>query len=341
MSNRVWGIIIICVFMIVILSFYLYFFVYYTGGISVNSNLDNYKVNLYSKKLYKTFSFDCKNKICNLSDLSPLDYQLTIVKSWYIDYMQDITIVKNSVLKLKVDLKKDIKLEKNKTSIESPISNQQRIDKIKNSKIYYAYFYLDNLWSFYFKNNNLEWLDLFYENKSNSWELKKIWNFEKVDASKIRVDKVYGSDFFYLQLWDDKLLYDLKSLNYKKLDLKLDTLYIKQWLMGIFLINTLKWTFIYDFENNKLDYFSIFSDFIFYKNWYLAIIKKDDTIRINNFWLDIKNNKDKIIFWNNETKQKKLIYETEIDINKLIYIDSKVIFMDKSLEEFSLNELEI
>jgi hypothetical protein len=207
--------------------------------------------------------------------------------------------------------------------------------------LYFSYFYLEGLGSFYFKENSLDWLDLFYENKTNNSELKKIWSFDRIEASKIKMDRVYGSKFFYLHLWEDKYLYDLDGLNYKKIDLNLEVLYIKNGLWKVFLIKTHKWTFVYDYQSEKIDYFSMFDDVVFYKNWYLAVIKKDDKIRINNFSLDDKNSKDKIIFWNTQNKQKKLLLETEIDIDKLIYIDDKVIFLDKTWEEFSLNVIDI
>jgi hypothetical protein len=67
-----------------------------------------------------------------------------------------VSIPKNDVLKVSFELKKDIKLEKNQNIISTPISNQQRIEKIKNSKLYFSYFYLEGLGSFYFKENSLD-----------------------------------------------------------------------------------------------------------------------------------------------------------------------------------------
>lgn len=338
MSNRILAILIIFLFISAISWFYFYFFVYYVWNLEINSNIDNYKVELYSKNLLKTFSFDCKDKKCSIKELAPINYDLKILKNWYKDFSKNISIEKNNTLNLDINLEKDIKLNNNINKVfdNKLITDKNKILNLKNSKLHYASFYLEWIWEFYFnKANNLE---LFFENK-------KIWSFDIVEKDLIKLENIYNNsskydkNYFYLEIGNKKFIYSIKNLDYKEINLNVKINYIKS-NNDILSIVTGKWTFIYNYLNWKQEYFSLFNDFVFYKNWYIAIFIKDDKIRINNFWLE-DNNKDKIIFFNTETKEKKLLYEAELDLNKIMSIGDKIIFIDKDNNEFSLNLLEI
>lgn len=337
MSSRLISFIIIFLFILIIVFSYLYFFVYYTWNISINSNIDNYKVEMYSKTIKKTFSFDCKGENCNFWDLSPLNYDLKIFKDWYISFSKNIDIPKNDTLKLYVELKKEIKLENSTDKFfVQKISDKDKVLNLKNSKLYYSSFYLENIWNFYFKKaKNLE---LYFEDK-------KIWTFEIVDKNLIRLENIYNNsskynkDFFYLELWSNKFIYNIKNLDYKQINLNLKINYIKS-LNNNFFIITDKWTFIYNYLTKEQEYLSLFYDFVFYKSWYIAIVKKDDKIRINNLSLE-DNNKNKIIFFDTEKKEKKLLYETDLEIQKILSIQNKVIFIDIDNNEFNLNVVDI
>ena len=134
-------------------------------------------------------------------------------------------------------------------------------------------------------------------------------------------------------------MYNIKNLDYMQINLNLGINYIKS-LNNNFFIVTDKWTFIYNYLTQKQDYFSLFYDFVFYKNWYIAIVKKDDKIRINNLSLE-DNNKNKILFFDTEKKEKKLLYETDLEVQRILNNQDKVIFMDKDNNEFNLNVVDI
>jgi len=53
------------------------------------------------------------------------------------------------------------------------------------------------------------------------------------------------------------------------------------------------------------------------------------------------NNKNKIIFFDTEKKEKKLLYETDLEIQKILSIQNKVIFIDIDNNEFNLNVVDI
>ena len=332
MSNRLIWLIIILLFLVIWTLSYLYLFVYYTWNLEINSTLGEFKAELYSKDLYKTFKYNCKNKDCKIEKLSPLNYELSILKEWYVLYKENIKIPENKTINLKIELKKDIKLVENKTKIDET-TNQEKINKIKSLNSHFAYFFIDKIWNFYFDENQDKKLDLSFENT-------KIWTFEKAEKQEIRLEKIYNSNYFYLEIWNKKIIYNLDSLDYKEINLKIKIDYIKRWINNIFLIKTDKWTFTYDFQNEILNYFSLFSDFVYYENWYIAVVKKDDLTRINNLWLE-NNKKEKIIYFDIEKKEKKLLFESDFSLNKIVKIENNIIFFNENNQEYSLNYIEI
>lgn len=245
---------------------------------------------------------------------------LSFIWFWYFyykyEYLPSIEKEKNIELENKVETKKvwlkEVLVEKNN------ISWKEKIEEIKEKQDNYRSFNIDNnLVSF--KENNLK-LDLYI------WE-KFIWDFEKVDKSKIDLQKIYSTENdLFITIWTKKYIYNYIIWKINEFTLNIEINYIKN-SENKYLINTEKGTFIYDFYKKEINYFSLFNDFIFYEDSVIWLIKsEEDTIK-NNFWFS-EFNDNLIISYNQSTKEKKVILNSEIELNKIYLKENKIYFED-------------
>jgi len=333
MSNRALWILIILWFIWSGVLFYMYFFVYYIWAIDIKSNVNNYNINIYNKKLLKTSQYNCIKKECNILDISPFSYTLTITKSWYIDFNKDIEIWRNQVLKLDVILNKkvllnEINIEKTEKIVKN-LTNQEKITFLRNKNKSYFYTKINNN-NFYFKQ---DWNYLRLYNDSIN-----LWAFEKVKKEYIKISEVlWTNDYIFITLAKKKYLYFLELKKKYLINLNIDINYIKKWQNNSeFIFITTKWAFVYNKFSLKLEYFDFFRDFIYYESWYIWIINKNDIRRLNNLWL--KNiTKNLIIYYNTDSKEKKILYKTDIDIVKIYNKWEDIIFIWPDKKEYKLD----
>jgi|GEM_PF-1334401 len=81
MSNRILALLVLILFSVFAYFIYAYFFIYYNASIHISSNIENYKVNLYVTKIAKSFTYDCSQKECEIKDIAPFDYNMTLSKA--------------------------------------------------------------------------------------------------------------------------------------------------------------------------------------------------------------------------------------------------------------------
>ena len=336
LSNRSLGFLIIFWFIASWYLFYSYFFVYNLVSIKIESNVDNYKVNLNNLELYNSLSYDCEDKNCNLDEISPFKYKIEFVKDWYDTVKQNIDL--RTSIELIVKLEKTIILEKTeKTStlevieeiVEGKKTREEIIALIKRQKDNYTIIETPSLGEFFIKEQSGN-INIFYKEKN-------IWTFPLVAKEDIKIEEIYGNkEYIYLDLGQNKYLINLIFYKVSKLDLNLDILYIKQSTIDKELqIVTDKWTFLYNLKLWELTYFSRFYDFVYIDSVYVAVIKSDDTIRKQNMWY--KNNSwNLIVSFNPKTKEKRLLKEVDFAIDKILIIDGEVIFISETEEEYNL-----
>ena len=130
MSNRIIWILIIFLFFIWGYGFYQYFFVYNTVKLKISSNVEDYKIELYTKNIGQTFRFECKEKECVFKDIAPLSYQLEVIKYGYISFKKDIDIKSRVDFNLDIVLEKKISLEK--IDIEDTLLKKNNINTWTN-----------------------------------------------------------------------------------------------------------------------------------------------------------------------------------------------------------------
>jgi len=335
MSNRILGILILLWFVFSGILFYMYFFVYYMWNITVKSNVDNYKISLYNKKLLQTKNYNCDKKICDLKKISPFNYSFTITKSGYIDFNKDIEIWRNQVVKLNISLVKktvlnEVKNEKikEKTVNNREISIKDRIKWLINKKKSYYYKEINNQ-RFYFKED-WNYLRLY----KGSVDL---WSFGKVNKENIEIQEIiWNETYIFINLWKNKYIYSLVWKKKYLLTLNISISYIKNGLNDKeFLIITEKWAFIYNKFSLKVEYFDFFRDFVYYKSWYIWIIDKTDKRRLTNLGLENKTT-NLIIYYDVDTKEKKILYESSLDIQKIYKKWEDIMFVSSKGKEYKL-----
>lgn len=345
MSNRLTSILILAITFWAIYWFYYYFFVINKWALTINSNTDNYNVSLYNNNLKTSFSSFCKNKKCELIDIAPFEYDLTISKDWYKDYKTSIKVEKKSTLELKISIEKQLQIKEIDDKISDDEtknlqSNQEKLDKFKELAVLqksYSFFNLDELGYFYFVNNNDNTLTLM--SKINNVE-KKLYVFNKIEKNYIDLQKVYQSDnMIFISYKDDKYLYNLDSWNIDKVFFPQKINYVKKdWNIYSFVND--KWTFLYDIQTKKIEYFYLFKDFVYYDNQnYFWIIFNDETDKKKNYNLE-DNDENLIVKYNFNTRNIKILEKTSINVKKIIKSSDWIYFYDEYDNKYLVDNIE-
>ena len=331
MSNRLIWLIIILIFILLIFGSYFYLFVYYSGNLKVISNIDNYNIKLHPEKVWLVnINYICEEKTCIIPEIAPTTYYASITKDWYEAIQKNIVIEKNKTTELKIIFEKKISLKKLEEE-KNELTNLEKIDLLRKEWIYESYI------------KNKEWKEIYLKENNNKLELylwkQLIWNFDIPENKETNIQEIYGSkNYILLKLWEKKYLYSLISKKTYDIDLKINIKYIKTWENDNFIIVTDKWSFIFNKKNKSLEYFNFFNDFVFYKKWYIWIVKKDDSNRKNN--LSIENSKnDIVLFYDPNTKEKKILYNLSEKIDKIYIGNNEVILLKESWEKYSLENI--
>jgi len=321
--------------------FYLVFFVQYIWTLEITSNIDNYSVELYAKKVYQTFNYECKKKKCVIQDISPFNYDITLTSPSYKEIKQELSLKWKTTNYINANFEKDTKLTKisevKETNKDTEITKKTTEEKIANIKLKKETYYtvdLWNLWFFYFKTswNNLE---LF-----KKWESKdaKLWTFPKTDKKDIQIFEINGNtDKILINLKDKKYIYNLKLLKIDEFKLVPKIKYIKVGnLETNYLIVTDVWTYTYNELSKELIYFYLFRDFVYLKDAYIWVIYKDEKNKFANFSLK-NNNKNLIIKYKHSTKNREIILENDMEITKITKEQTgKIYFYDNAWKKYEL-----
>lgn len=278
---------------------------------------------------------------------------LLLIWFWYLYYVisnkvddfaqnQELKRIEDEKVKQE-GLKKKVTLEKKEEAWSGKMVDvwsgktvdvNKKIEELRKKNSSYAYFKIDNFddsFSFLEENGSLS---LYF------WDVK-IWTFKKVNKAELWIKEViWNPSYITIFVWNEKFLYNLKTKVIKNIDLAVDVEYIKSWINNLeFLFKTPVWIFVYTIQNNTLEYFIFFEDFVYYKNWYLWIIKKDEDIKLKNLWFE-EEKQNLIIYYNPGTKEKNIIYKTDTDLKKIYYRWEKVYFEDANWDEYELKNLD-
>jgi len=321
MSNKIIALLILIWTISGIFWLYFYFFVGYTSAVTIEANIENYNVTLYSKRFGKSFDYQCPDMTCVLWDVSPLEYNLRINKEGYSWVFQDIDVKARENLSLTIVAQKKVSLDQVEVQ-EVDISNKQRISFLRDKKRAYSFF---DFWSGnygYFLEKGDDKLSL-YININESGE--KVWDFSRVQSTALDLQKVSQKELLYFEIGEQRYFYDISTWKIQTLDITVDILYVKPGRTETeLLFVTSVGTYIYDIRQNIFEYVSLFKDFIYQDDFYIGVIFSDEKQKLRNFgWEDTTANL--IVKYNPLTKEKAILYETGLDIEK-IYFDTWIYF---------------
>lgn len=334
MSNRLIWILVIFWFILAFFAFYFYAFVSYNGTLSITSNVDSYKVSLYSKNLKNVVEINCPEKFCEIPKVSPFSYTITFSKPWYNDIVEDLTFARKEAKNLEINLEKKVLLEKKEIGLEKVIDKKEKLKELSKKIKYYFYDSNPNFGEVYL-NENSGSLDLYINDWSEKF-LKKfslvgkenmktffvVWDFSKV------VIKV-GKEYFY---------YDKISLEFNKLDLSLNLKYVKTFDNKTLLFVTEKWSFYYNLGSKTFEYFNLFEDFVLVDDFYIWYIYQTDDLRKNNLWFTDKT-WDLIVFYNPDSKEKKVLLNVDFVFSKLYLEENKIMVESDIWEKYEVKNV--
>lgn len=257
--------------------------------------------------------------------------------AWYLyynlSYLPQIKAEELRLIQEKEDNEKKVLVKKidlvKKEIIKNNISNADKIEEIKENNKNYKTFKLNNNLKAYFKEISGK-LDLYYNDN-------KIWNFNLINKDNLRVELIlWSTNYIYIEIWNDKYLFNSITNIVKKIELNIEVLYVKKGLSNKLIFVTPKWSFNYNIFENKLEFFNYFNDYVYYNEWYIWIVRFNDNRMLNNLWFE-SNNENLIVYYNSSTKEKKIIFRTILDYKKL-YIENNNIYIET--EDWELYELE-
>lgn len=329
-SNRLLGVLILAIFVFGGFLFFQYFFIYNKVELAIYSNVEDYQVNLYVKKLNKSYDYHCASMTCSIQDLPAFEYSYEISKPWYIPKVWSKLLMSwEKTNSIEVTLEKKVLLEPiNKEEVSVPA----KIEELKKKKSNYVYMQLANGQEIKIKENAIHTLDIYFQEQ-------KIWEIEKVSKSDIQIIPILWSDNFILSIQGESSLYDNLRSKWIELALKVPIIYAKVGdKQNDILLVTQKGTYISDIFTGEIYYFTFFHDFVYFHEGYLWIIFSQDEQRRKNLWL--KNlSKNVVYYYNPTTKEKKKVYETSVDIQKIFQEGKRVFVVDREGNQYEIKNV--
>ena len=329
----------------------MYSFVTYTGKIVINTNVEGYSVELSNVKTVNPIIKECGKEKCEIEEVPPFEYTMTVSKEWYKDYEEVISVSRSEIRSLVFVLEKDTQLSaveplvvgevENETPelIETGLSQQEillskeeKIERLRNKKLYYAYFEISNFGEVYFKKDNTK-LNLYL--KDELGKEKTITQFNTiVKESEISIQQViWENSKILITYWEENFLYNSVTASLDKLSLTVPIKYIKKWTAGKLLFVTEKGSFVY--QNDEFEYFSMFEDFVYQNDSYVWLVRGDDERRKKNL-----NFEDEpgtlVILQNPSTKEKRVLLSPSFEIEKIFIQSEDIILKDTNWKEYKL-----
>ena len=313
MSNRILWILILLWFIFAWIWLYMYAFVYYNGNLTLQSNISDYSVTLESQNWVVDIKKECEDIFCIFPDLSPFSYSLIVEKSGYKTIRESLNIDRNESTIIEIVLEKEITLESvsllnsddanvnlestdlwddsdsQLTQQELALLREEKIEALKNQRQSYAYFTIPQFWEVFFKAA-WTWLNLSITDQLGN--NKVIQSFStRPEKNTISVQAIeWDEETIFITYGEKKYLYHILTSTFQELDLEIDVKYVKVLTGKTYWFVTEKWVFMYElFWKKTFEYFTMFSDYIFIKGWYIWLIHSGDTSKKKLLGLDSAN----------------------------------------------------
>ncbi|MFK7780346.1 MAG: hypothetical protein QM490_04305 [Candidatus Gracilibacteria bacterium] len=248
----------------------------------------------------------------------------------YIPYKQAKIQAETQNQKAEIEIHKEPKMTQ-KIVEEIKLSPAEKIDELRTAARSYKAFKLDNSSNAYFVEER-DGLDLFYDKT-------KIGNFNLVYPQYLLVDTISGTEKdLYIVVGKEKFYYNNGTKTIQKIELNIDVNYVKKGLARKLIFVTDKGSFVYSTSTKSLEYFSYFNDFVYHNNGYIGLINENDERILNNLGLKA-DTKNLVVYYNSQTKEKKIIHETNLNIKKIYIYNDKVYLITDDGELFELENI--
>lgn len=337
MKNRIYSILMLLVVFWWMYGIYYYYYVLNKANITILWNVGDYQVEIYNEKLKIAFSSNCKNNKCELIDLAPLNYEITIKKSWYKSFSTNIFLDKKSTKLVKFSLDKQIILTQVQ---EKKLSkSQEKIKEIKTMSIVwnaYKYFDLKELGIFYFTQNDDNTINLY---KTDLEKQTKLYSFLPAYRTDIDIKEVYwNTDYIYIKYNDEIYIYNVVLWKIFKLNQNYEVKYVKYFDNKFYFI--LKDSIFYtDLNLKNITNFQLFNDYVNIddENYLFYISNLDNNLK-QKFNLSDKT-WDILIKYNLKSKKYSYVQNVSISISKITIEYNNIYIYDNSNKKYLLENI--
>lgn len=340
MKNRIIGIVILWVIFWSIYGYYYYFFQLNKWNVTIHANVADYTVKFYNQDLKTTFQTHCQRAECELIDIAPFQYTLTIEKEGYKTFSQVLQVQKKTTLSLPLLLEKNITLQavsQENSSSEKDLKIQELREVAEVLKSY-KYFSIENLGYFYFLENTDNSLGLWRKIDDRQKETF-IMNIPLVDKRALNVGKLFWDrDSIYISTKDFKYVYDTESGKIDKIYFPQDIQYIKNDFGNYILVNK-NGSFIYQKNLQTIEYFYPLKDFVsFDKNSYVGIIFVDEKEKKVNYGIP-SSEKSLLVLYTPSNKTMKVLQTLDIEVSKIIKQNDQIFLYDNDGKKYALQNI--
>ena len=290
---------------------YLYFYVYYTGTLTINANVEEYRVELYSPGTTQKWSYDCPDFVCEIYDVSPFDYNVSIIKPEYETKIISYKVRPRWNEALVIQLEKQVRLES--VSSENLQENpQEKIQRLRDENLYYAVYRVDDNQTLRFSEDDGE-LVLQY---IKAGQLRDIGTFKMYQKNEINISAIYESENILIQLWNENYIFDTNFFRIQKLPEIKNLRYVKyNSQSGNYVCITSVWAFVYDQQSNSFEFQYQFKDYVAMPWFIIGVIHKDEDQKRKNFNITEKWNV--IVKYSQADKTRKVIYSSANPIDEI------------------------
>lgn len=302
---------------------YLYFFVYYTAVVTVNANVSEYSVELFSKSTAQKWTHECPEKICVIHDVSPFEYNISISKQGYETELINAKISPRRREEIFVQLDKKSLLS-SLEAVQIEETPKEKIKRLREEKLYFARFVLEDDTMITFSEGKNQ---LLMQHRSSSF-VHDISDFPFVPADSIFAEYIGDTKDIFMQLWNKYYIFETASGKLHTLPFEIKLLYIKAGKTSSqYIIVTEKGSFLYNINSEESEFQYLFKDFVYHDNALIWIIYEDEEQKKSNFNLTGKWNL--IIRYTSEDKQRKILLKSSLDIDRIEWKGEKIIFSAK------------
>jgi hypothetical protein len=298
----------------------------------INSNVEEYSVTLFSKSTAQKSYFECPERSCELRDISPFHYNISLIKNGYETQNLQIEIGPRSNQELVIYFEKKVEIRAlEPENIDESL--QEKIARLRESGNYYSILDVQQGKRLLFQENwdLLTWVYQLGERNISLGE------FPKTIADEIRVETIAGSDDIFFALGSQQYVFFVSNLELKKIEFWSDVKYIKPTPhAGKYILVTQQGSFLYDIRTSRAEFQYVFKDFVYYEDFLIGMIFADEDQKRRNF--NIEQSGNLIMRYSSQTKERKILYSTRDTIEKIETVWGDIILMidgkKYSLENF-------